>query len=95
MRACPHCASRIPDVAIVCRYCGRNVTPLTDHRPEPQGSPAATLIRAAALALLLLLAGIALLYVYRAQSPSGTPVPHSQAVTEMKLSANEVVSASA
>jgi hypothetical protein len=84
MRACPHCASRIPDVAIVCRYCGRNVTPLTDHRPEPQGSPAATLIRAAALALLLLLAGIALLYVYRAQSPSGTPVPYAQAVAEIQ-----------
>jgi hypothetical protein len=60
------------------------VTPLTDHRPEPQGSPAATLIRAAALALLLLLAGIALLYVYRAQSPSGTPVPYAQAVAEIQ-----------
>jgi hypothetical protein len=56
---------------------------LTDARREPQGSTATTLIRAAAVALLLMLAIIALLYAYRAQSPSGTTVPYSQAVTEL------------
>jgi hypothetical protein len=45
---------------------------LSDHRPEAQGSSATNLIRAAALALILVLLGIALLYVYRAQSPSRT-----------------------
>jgi ATP-dependent Zn protease len=60
------------------------VTPLNDHRPEPQGSAATTLIRAAALALLLLLAGIALLYAYRAQSPSAQVVSYDRAVSEIQ-----------
>ncbi len=81
----PYCASRIPDVAIVCRFCGRQVTPVSDTRHEPQGASATTLIRAASLALLLVLALIALLYAYRAgQSSSGTPVPYSQALTEIQ-----------
>ncbi|HEX6062382.1 MAG TPA: hypothetical protein VF001_09965, partial [Candidatus Limnocylindria bacterium] len=54
------------------RSCGRAVTPMSDRRPESQGSSASTLIRAAALALILVLLGIALLYVYRAQSPART-----------------------
>ncbi|MDP9321558.1 MAG: hypothetical protein M3P16_10745 [Chloroflexota bacterium] len=66
MRACPYCASRIPDVAIACRFCGRDVTPISNARREPQGQAVTTFIRLVALTLLLAVAIVALLYAYRA-----------------------------
>lgn len=42
IRKCPHCAEDIKKEASVCRYCGREVTPLVgskDFSPPPPGTP--------------------------------------------------------
>jgi hypothetical protein len=82
MRACPYCASRIPDVAISCRFCGRDVTPLSNARREPQGSAAGRAFTLVLLLILLVLLGVALLYAYKAQSASGPQVPYAAALSD-------------
>jgi ATP-dependent Zn protease len=73
-------------VAITCRFCGRQVTPLSDARREPQGEArtAGRLFTLVLLLILLVVLGVALLYGYKAQSPSAQPVPYSQAVSEIQ-----------
>ena len=84
MRACPYCASRIPDVAISCRFCGREVTPLSNARREPQGSAAGRAFTLVLLVILLVFLGVALLYAYRAQGASGPRVAYAAALSEIQ-----------
>lgn len=45
LRTCPHCAEKIQALAVVCRYCGRDVTPIEAQAPAKSNSFDNTKIR--------------------------------------------------
>ncbi len=41
MKTCPFCAEEIRDAAIVCKHCGRELTPVTGEASQPTAPPIA------------------------------------------------------